>query len=159
MNDGAIEYVVAPEVRYGAPSRLVLWALVFGVLMLAFLATFTAIDWFIFHKVRVPVNLIKSLFFSAAMTGTWCRKSVLIVGDNFIEGSYSIFRAERIRQDEVTLVKEVPSRFLVYGAGLLVVGKPLSLRRRRVVLVPASVANYEQIKARLMEWPNVHPAS
>ncbi|MBZ5532148.1 MAG: hypothetical protein LAO20_12015 [Acidobacteriia bacterium] len=158
MNDGAVEYVVAPEVRYGASSRLALWTLVFAVLMLAFMATFTAIDWFIFHKVRVVENLIKCLFLSAVMTAIWFRKSVLIVGGNFIEGSYSVFRSERIRQDEVTQVKEIPRRFLVTGAGLLVFGKPLSLRRLRVVLVPASVANYEQIKARLMQWPNVNPA-
>ena len=158
MNESAVEYVVSPEARYGAPSRLVLWALVFGVLMLAFTAAFTTIDWFIFHKVRITGTLLKSLLFSVLFARMWCRKSVLLIGDNFIQGSYSFFLAERIRQDEVTLVKEVPRRLLVYGAGLLVFGKPLSLRRLRVVLVPASVANYEQIKARLMQWPNVNPA-
>ena len=158
MNESAVQYVVSPEVRFGAPSRMVLWALGIVVLMLAYMAAFTTIDWFIFHKVRILENLIKGLFLSAVMTAIWCRKSVLMIGDNFIEGSYSVFRAERIRQDEVTQVKEIPRRMLLTGPGLLVIGKPLSLRRFRVVLVPASVANYEQIKARLMQWPNANPA-
>jgi hypothetical protein len=155
---------ITPAMRYPRVAGIPGWVQMFFSYLLIAIPLWFLLDP-LFHKLfqesggtflqSLIGGTIRSVVFSALFTIAMYRSASVCVAEDYVEGPFVGTRTQRILRANVSRVRvrENASRWALRPAGLLI------WQRRpwpgKMILIPAGVAGYQQIKEQLLQWDPV----